>query len=129
MEVVLIMTGATMRLIKCNFTTQSLVDNPEMQEILRIGGDTVKFWALYGECHLTFQSFKSLCIKYGKGLYFESIEDLAGLCWSTSPLNWTSYEDSNKFASDYWDYFNPNTRRKIKLEFAGGSHIKSVIYW
>lgn len=115
-----------MKTIKCNFTTQSLHDNPKMREILRVGGNTAKFWALYGESHLTFEGFKGMCLRL-KDSPPKSVYELSSLAWNAMPYINPAHK-VNDWATQHWDYFNPSTRRKIKLEFAEGSHIKSIVY-
>lgn len=116
-----------MKIIKCAFRTQDLNDYSLMYDILKAGRHCVKLWALYGCRHITDQYFKPRCLE----LKSEPIENLDSLVRHLMYVqNPTFYNNDvcRRLAMRYWDYFNPNIRKKIKLEFAAGSAIKSIIF-
>ena len=112
-----------MKVIKCSFKTQDIEKDDDLYKIFKAGGQPLKFWSLYGTVHLTNRLFKPLCLEITK-FPIKNVRDL-DIYYNRAGLDASPYK--SPWALDNWDYFNPSTRRAIKVEFKSGSAISSIV--
>lgn len=114
-------------IIKCGFKIQDVEKGSDLYKIFLTGGQCVKLWALWCKSYLTDQYFKNICLS----LKEDPIIELKHLKYYLYSINSDTYDrdyTNHNFMMKYWDYFNPNIRRKVVLEFPSGSDIKQITF-
>lgn len=112
-----------MKTIKLAFKSQDLEKDSDLYKLFLQQGQGLKLWALYKSEHITDQHFVKNC------LFLEdwNITSVTELSANIKNISGVVFAHSQKLAIRYWDYINPRIRKKIKLVFEEGSHIRQMV--